>query len=461
MNRPGTSATAAPPRSEAVKVAVASLIGTSVEWYDFFLYGTAAALVFNKLFFPQLDPVVGTIAAFATFSVGFIARPIGGIIFGHYGDRIGRKKMLYITLLIMGLATAFIGLLPTYNSIGIWAPILLVVLRLAQGFGLGGEWGGAVLMAVEHAPPNRRGFFGSFPQIGAYIGLLLSTLVFRYFSSMPEATFLAWGWRVPFLLSFLLVGVGLYIRMKVAESPVFQKLKQQATAEKAIPKMPILEVIKHPKNIFLAMGARFAENGLFYIFTAFALTYVSTVLKVDRIIALNGLLIAAALNIVIGPAWGALSDKFGRRPVYIYGAIACGILAFPFFWMLQTREPMLISLAIVLPLCLGHAAMYGPQAAFFSELFPAHVRYSGASLGYQLASVFAGGLSPLLATALLAWGGGSPVGVSVYMIVLVLITVVSVGLTKETFRSGIGPETLPSPSPSPLPAAPIAPPVPA
>jgi metabolite-proton symporter len=440
-------------------VALASLIGTAVEWYDFFLYGTAAALVFNKLFFPQLDPVVGTIAAFATFSVGFIARPIGGIIFGHYGDRIGRKKMLYITLLIMGLATALIGLLPTYNSIGLWAPVLLVVLRLAQGFGLGGEWGGAVLMAVEHAPPNRRGFFGSFPQIGAYIGLLLSTLVFRSFSRMPEAAFLSWGWRVPFLLSFILVGVGLYIRMKVAESPVFQKLKEQASLAKAVPQMPILEVIKHPKNILLAMGARFAENGLFYIFTAFALTYVSTVLKVDRVVALNGLLVAAALNIFIAPAWGALSDKLGRRPVYIYGAIACGLLAFPFFWMLQTREPIVICLAILLPLCLGHAAMYGPQAAFFSELFPAHVRYSGASLGYQLASVFAGGLSPLVATALLAWGGGSPVGVSIYMVALVLITVVSVGLTKETYRTGIGPEAAPvpppsqSPLPSPLPAA--------
>ena len=434
---------AAPPRSEAVRVALASLIGTSVEWYDFFLYGTAAALVFNKLFFPQLDPLTGTVAAFATFAVGFIARPIGGIIFGHYGDRIGRKKMLYITLLIMGLATALIGLLPTYNSIGIWAPILLVVLRLAQGFGLGGEWGGAVLMAVEHAPPNRRGFFGSFPQIGAYIGLLLSTLVFRYFSRMPEATFLSWGWRVPFLMSFLLVGVGLYIRMKIAESPVFLKLKEQAALEKSAPKMPILEVIKHPRNILLAMGARFAENGLFYIFTAFALTYVSTQLGVDRVVALNGLLIAAAVNIVLGPLWGLLSDKIGRRPVYIYGAVACGLLAFPFFWMLQTRQPGMIWLAIVLPLSLGHAAMYGPQAAFFSELFPAHVRYSGASLGYQLASVFAGGLSPLIATALLAWGGGSPAAVSIYMIVLVLITVVSVGLMKETARTGIGPEVLP------------------
>ena len=445
-------AAAGPPRSEAVRVALASLIGTSVEWYDFFLYGTAAALVFNKLFFPQLDPLTGTVAAFATFAVGFIARPIGGIIFGHYGDRIGRKKMLYITLLIMGLATAFIGLLPTYGKIGIWAPILLVVMRLAQGFGLGGEWGGAVLMAVEHAPANRRGFFGSFPQIGAYIGLLLSTLVFRYFSSMPEATFLSWGWRVPFLLSFLLVGVGLYIRMKVAESPVFEKLKEQARLEQTIPRMPILEVLKHPKNILLAMGARFAENGLFYIFTAFALTYVSTQLKVDRVVALNGLLIASAVNIVGGPLWGLLSDKIGRRPVYIYGAIACGLLAFPFFWMLQTRQTGMIWLAIVLPLSLGHAAMYGPQAAFFSELFPAHLRYSGASLGYQLASVFAGGLSPLIATALLAWGGGSPVGVSIYMLVLVLITVVSVGLMKETSKQGIGPEERPLPSPlAPLP----------
>ncbi|MGZ6125571.1 MAG: MFS transporter [Myxococcales bacterium] len=466
---PGNSGDAAdaaakgtPPRSEAVRVALASLIGTSVEWYDFFLYGTAAALVFNKLFFPQLDPLVGTIAAFATFSVGFIARPIGGIIFGHYGDRIGRKKMLYITLLIMGLATACIGLLPTYGKVGILAPILLVALRLAQGFGLGGEWGGAVLMAVEHAPPNRRGFFGSFPQIGAYIGLLLSTLVFRYFSRMPEETFLSWGWRVPFLLSFILVGVGLYIRMKIAESPVFLKLKEQASREKAVAKMPILEVIKHPRNILLAMGARFAENGLFYIFTAFALSYVSTQLKVDRVVALNGLLIAAAVNIVVGPAWGALSDKFGRRPVYIYGAIACGLLAFPFFWMLQTRQPWIIVLAILLPLSLGHAAMYGPQAAFFSELFPAKVRYSGASLGYQLASVFAGGLSPLLATALLAWGGGNPIGVSLYMVALVLITVVSVGLTKETFRAGIGPEAAPLPSRSPeLPAAALGLPVPA
>ncbi|HET6413154.1 MAG TPA: MFS transporter [Anaeromyxobacter sp.] len=433
----GAGEVQAPGRAEIVKVAFASLIGTSIEWYDFFLYGTAAALVFNKLFFPQFDPLTGTIAAFATFAVGFIARPIGGIVFGHYGDRIGRKNMLYLTLLIMGLATTVIGLLPTYSKVGIWAPVLLVAMRLCQGFGLGGEWGGAVLMAVEHAPAHRRGFYGSWPQIGAYIGLLLSTLVFRWVSGTPEAAFLSWGWRVPFLLSVVLVAVGLWIRMRVAESPVFARVKEQ----KIEAKMPILEAItRHPKNILLAMGARFAENGLFYVFTTFALTYVATQLKLPRVIALNGLLLASAINIFAGPAWGALSDRFGRRPIYIWGALACGLLAFPFFALLDTKVAGLIWLGIGLPLVFGHAAMYGPQASFFSELFSARVRYSGASLGYQLASVFAGGLSPLIATGLLAWGGGRPWPVSLYMIALVLITIVSVLLAAETFRTGIGPE---------------------
>ncbi len=427
----------APQRRETVKVALASLIGTAIEWYDFFLYGTAAALVFNKLFFPQFDPLVGTIAAFATFAVGFIARPVGGIVFGHYGDRIGRKNMLYLTLLIMGISTAIIGLLPTYQTIGVWAAVLLMLMRLCQGFGLGGEWGGAVLMAVEHAPPNRRGFYGSWPQIGAYIGLLLSTLVFRYFSKMPDADFIAWGWRVPFLLSFILVAVGLYIRMKIAESPVFEKVKQQ----KQEAKMPLFEVLAHHKKVVvLAMGARFAENGLFYVFTTFALTYIASALKVNRIIGLNGLLLAAFVCIFLGPTWGALSDKFGRRPIYIYGSVVCGVLAFPFFWLLETKQPGLIWLAIALPLCLGHAAMYGPQASFFAELFDARVRYSGASLGYQLASIFAGGLSPLVATGLLAWGGGKPWAVACYMILLAVITVVSVALSAETFKRGIEPE---------------------
>ena len=422
---------------QIVKVALASLIGTSIEWYDYFLYGTAAALVFNKLFFPNFDPLVGTLLAFATFSVGFIARPLGGIVFGHYGDKIGRKKMLYLTLMIMGIATAIIGLLPTYTSIGIWAPILLVTMRLAQGFGLGGEWGGAVLMAVEHAPAHRRGFYGSWPQLGAFVGLLASTLVFRAVSKLPEADFLSWGWRIPFLVSFLLVAVGVWIRMTIAESPVFEKLKEQ----KQEAKMPIIEAItKHPKNIFIAMGARFAENGLFYVFTVFSLTYISTHLKVPRVVGLNGLLWAAFLGIFFCAGWGALSDKLGRRPVYMYGAIACGLLAFPFFWMLGTKEPWIISMAIIIPVCFGHAAMYGPQASFLSEMFSARVRYSGASLGYQLASIFAGGLSPLVATYLLAQGVAAGKGatyIAYYMIGLVVVTVVAVYFAKETHKDTI------------------------
>ncbi|HYL20743.1 MAG TPA: MFS transporter [Gemmatimonadales bacterium] len=421
-------------RSEILKVAAASLIGTSIEWYDFFLYGTAAALVFNKLFFPTFAPLAGTIAAFATYAVGFVARPIGGIVFGHYGDKLGRKTMLYLTLSIMGLATCAIGLLPTYATVGIAAPVLLVIMRLLQGLGIGGEWGGAVLMAVEHAPPNRRGFYGSWPQMGVAIGLMLSTLVFRHFSGYPEATFLAWGWRVPFLLSFVLLAVGLWIRHRLAESPVFERLKSRG----AEARMPVVEVFRrHAKPMLLATGARLAENGLFYIFTTFSLTYVATQLKLDRNIALNGLLVASVVSLFTVPAWGALSDRLGRRPVYLWGASAGGILAFPFFWLLETGRPALIWLAFVLAISLGHDAMYAPQASFFAELFSARVRYSGASLASQLGSVFSGGLSPLIATALLARTGGKSWPVSLYMLALVVITFVSVWLTRETHRQAI------------------------
>ncbi|HYT05757.1 MAG TPA: MFS transporter [Gemmatimonadales bacterium] len=421
-------------RSEILKVATASLIGTSIEWYDFFLYNTAAALVFNKLFFPTFAPLAGTIAAFATYAVGFMARPIGGIVFGHYGDRLGRKTMLYLTLAIMGLATTAIGLLPTYTTIGIWAPILLVTLRLLQGLGIGGEWGGAVLMAVEHAPAHRRGFYGSWPQMGVAIGLLLSTLVFRSFSRYPEATFLAWAWRVPFLLSVVLLAVGLWIRHRLAESPLFDKLKSR----RAEARMPVVEVFRHhTKPLLLATGARLAENGLFYIFTTFSLTYVATQLKLDRNIVLSGLLVASAVSLVTVPAWGAISDRLGRRPVYMFGAVAGGILAFPFFWLLETGQPAMIWLALVLAVSLGHDAMYAPQASFFAELFDTRVRYSGASLASQIGSVFSGGLSPLIATALLARFGGKSWPVSVYMLALVVITVISVWLARETHRRAI------------------------
>ncbi len=431
-----TDSTAAgnPAQSDIVKVAFASAVGTTVEWYDFFIYGTAAALVFNRQFFPQIDPLMGTLAAFATFGVGFVARPVGGVVFGHFGDRIGRKTMLVLSLLIMGVATFLIGFLPSYDRIGFWAPLLLVVLRLLQGFGVGGEWGGAVLMAVEHAPSGRRGFFGSWPQIGVPAGLLLATAVFSVFSAMPDQAFQDWGWRVPFLLSIVLVAIGLFIRLRLLESPAFLELKSQGREAR----MPILEVVREqPRPVLVAMGLRVAENGAFYVFSVFVLTYITQQLGLSRSVALNGVLIAAAVELFTIPAFAALSDRIGRRPVYLFGALLSLVFAFPFFWLLDTGSPPLIVLAIVVSLALGHAAMYGPQAAFFSELFSTRVRYSGASLGYQLASVFAGGLSPVIATALLAWQRGDPWAVAAYMAFMALVTLVSAAVAKETHRTDI------------------------
>jgi MHS family shikimate/dehydroshikimate transporter-like MFS transporter len=421
--------------TSVTKVALASFIGTAIEWYDYFLFGTAAALVFNVLFFPEYDPLVGTLASFGTFAVGFFARPVGGVIFGHFGDKIGRKAMLVTTLLIMGIATFLIGLLPTYNSIGVWAPILLVIMRIFQGFGVGGEWGGAVLMAVEHSPQGKRGFYGSWPQIGVPAGLLLSTAVFAIFATLPEEQFMTWGWRVPFLLSILLVGIGLYIRLAIAESPAFRQVQETNTHAR----VPIIDVLRtFPKAVLIAMGLRVAENGSFYIFSVFVLAYATEQLGLPRSMILNGVLIAAAIEIFTIPAFGALSDKVGRRPVYMGGAVFSLLFAFPFFWLINTEATILIWLAIVLALPVGHAAMYGPQASFFSELFGTRVRYSGASLGYQLASVFAGGLSPFIATALLAWATGSFWPVAIYMMFMALISVVAVYLATETFRGDIG-----------------------
>jgi metabolite-proton symporter len=411
------------------QVAIASFIGTAIEWYDFFLYGTAAALIFNRLFFPTFDPLVGTLAAFATYAVGFVARPLGGVVFGHYGDKLGRKAMLSLTLLLMGVATFCIGLLPTYDMIGVWAPALLVVLRVVQGFGIGGEWGGAVLMAVEHAPPGQRGFYGSWPQVGVPAGLLLSTGVFSAISTLPEPQLLSWGWRVPFLLSVILVGVGLFIRLRIQETPAFNRVKEAGQEAR----LPLLDAIRaHPGNILLAMGARIAENGFFYVYSVFALVYVTEQLQLSRSLILNGVLLSTVCEFFAIPAFGALSDRLGRRPVYMAGAAFSACFAFPFFWLLDTRQTPLVWLAVVLGLSVGHGAMYGPQASFLSELFGTRVRYSGASLGYQLASVFAGGLSPLIATALLAWSGGRPWPVALYMVGMALITLGSVYLAAET-----------------------------
>ncbi len=421
------------PTPSVNRVVLASFIGTTIEWYDFFLYGTASALVFNQLFFPNIDPLAGTMAAFATYAVGFFARPLGGIVFGHFGDKLGRKSMLVTTLMLMGVATFLIGVLPTYAQAGVWAPVLLVTLRFVQGLGVGGEWGGAVLMAVEHGAVGKRGLQASWVQAGVPIGLLLATAVFNVFSSLPEKDFFAWGWRVPFLLGILLTAVGLFIRLAIVESPVFAQMK----ASKTEATLPIWEVIRcHPRNVLLAMGARFSENASFYIFTVFVLTYATVNLGLKTADVLNGVLAGSTVQFFAIPLFGALSDKVGRRPVYLGGAVFMVVFAFPFFWLVDLKTTAGIWSAIVIGL-IGHSAMYGPQAAFFSELFGTRVRYSGASLGYQLASPLAGGLAPLIATGLLGWSGGKPWPIAVYLVGMAVITIVCVWLAAETHRADL------------------------
>lgn len=415
--------------TSVVQVAMASLIGTSIEWYDFFIFGTGAALVFNKLFFPTLSPISGELAAFLVFWVGFLSRPLGGIIFGHFGDRIGRKTMLVLTIVIMGAGTFLIGVLPDYRTIGIFAPILLVVLRFGQGIAVGGEWGGAVLMATEHAPAHRRGFFGSWPQLGVPIGVILSSLAFNAVVAwFPGQSFLTIGWRIPFLLSIILVGLGLLIRMRITETPDFEQLKQT----QAIDKAPILSVLRYNwKTALLACGAMFVISGAFYILTTFLVGYGTTVLHTPPSYVLNGSLVSSVVALIILPLAGAWSDRIGRLPVYLIGAVLLAVLTFPIFWLIDMKSQLTIILAFVLSQ-VALSIMYGPQAAFFSELFGANVRYSGASLGYQLASIVAGGLAPTIATALLIWSGNAYWPIALYIIVMCVITFVSVLLAGET-----------------------------
>jgi MHS family shikimate/dehydroshikimate transporter-like MFS transporter len=423
-------------RTSITQVALASWIGTSIEWYDFFLYGTATALVLGPLFFsPKFSPLVAQLSAFATFWIGFVARPIGGIVCGHFGDKLGRKTMLVLTILIMGIATFLVGCLPTYSVIGIWAPILLVTLRLLQGFAVGGEWGGAVLMAIEHSPSHRRGFYGSWPQMGVPIGLLLSSLLFSLISSsFSKEAFLAFGWRIPFLLSMPLVLIGLFIRMKITETPDFERIKKT----QAIAKVPLADVVgqwRNLKYVLLAAGAFFVGGAAFNIYTTFSVSYGTTILKIPSSVVLNGTQVGAVVMFIVLPLAGALSDRFGRLPIYLIGAGLTILAAFPIFWLIDTKSPPLIALA--LSLGLGTIAlMYGPMAAFYSEMFDPSVRYSGASLGYQ-GSIVLAGLAPFIATTLLGIFGPVSWPIVVYIIVMGIITIISTFLAGETRTAAV------------------------
>ncbi len=438
MSEPGSPA-ATPAPSSVRKVVVASLIGTSLEWYDFFIYGTAAALVFNKLFFPSFEPLVGTLLAFTTYAVGFIARPLGGVVFGHYGDKLGRKNVLVVTLLLMGISTFAIGLLPTYAVLGVGAPLLLVLLRFVQGLGLGGEWGGAVLMTLESGQSDRRGLNASWPQVGVPIGLLLANGVLSVMGAITsEQAFLSWGWRVPFLLSGLLVLVGLWIRLTIAESPLFAAVEASETKADA----PVVEVLRrYPKQVLLAIGARIGVDVAFYTFVLFITTYIATYLGLPREYALNAVLIAAAIQVVAIPFFGHLSDRVARRPVYLAGAIGAAVWVFVFFALIDTGQFVLIMLAAVVAL-IFHAAMYGPQAAFIAEMFPTQVRYTGASMGYQLAGILGGALAPIISVALLDRFDTSVV-VSIYAVAMLLVTIVCVFVAPETSKIDLSAEAAP------------------
>jgi MFS family permease len=381
------------------KAVIASTVGTAIEWYDFFLYGTAAGLVFGKLYFPHEDVLAGTLLAFGTYFIGFIGRPIGAAIFGHYGDRIGRKATLIATLLCMGLATFAIAFVPTYSSIGIWGAVLLTVLRMIQGIGVGGEWGGSVLLAMEWSRTQKqRGLIASWPQFGVPCGLLLSNLAVLAFSSWAGADFLTWGWRVPFALSIILVGVGLWIRLGILETPVFQDILNKEKVVKA----PVLEVIKkQPKEIILSALLRLSEQAPFYVFTAFIFAYAVGTMKMDRNFILSAVMAAACISFFTIPLAGHFSDVIGRKKMYMIGVVVMGLFGFLYFGMVDTGVPMLVFIAIVLSL-IPHDLQYGPQAALIAEAFTPRLRYSGASLGYQLASIIAGGPAPLIATALFA-----------------------------------------------------------
>ncbi|MEW1819292.1 MFS transporter [Arthrobacter sp. NPDC080031] len=432
-------APAAPTAKMIRKVTMAGAIGTTVEFYDYFIYGTAAALVLNKVFFPNVDPLIGTLTAFATFGVGFVARPFGAVVFGHLADKVGRKKMLVFSLLLMGFATFGMGLLPTFDQIGVWAPILLVVLRLCQGFAVGGEWGGATVLATEFARPNRRGLVGSIVQIGSPAGLLLATGMFALITQLPDDQLIAWGWRIPFLSSMALVAIGLYIRLNILESPEFERAKKELKLEESAErKIPVVEVFRTSwRSLLVAMGARFAPDIGFYIAGTFIVSYGKNLGYAPSAI-LTAITVAAALEVIAVPFFGALSDKIGRRKVYMAGALFWIVFAFPFFWLVNTVSGPLLWLSVIVAFVLGHGAMWAVAASFYAELFPTHVRTTGASLGYNLSIVFGGGPAPFLAASLVAANAGASWPVSLYLILAGTITFVAVLLAKETVRRDLG-----------------------
>jgi metabolite-proton symporter len=417
-----------------LRVILAASIGSALEWYDFFLYGTAAALVFGEIFFPKSDPTVGTLLSFLTFGVGFVVRPLGGLLFGVLGDRYGRKPVLVATLLMIGIGTTAIGLLPTYAQIGIWAPILLVAMRVIQGIGAGAEYGGAVIYLVENAPPKHRGFWGGFAPLGVSVGNLLAAGAFALVTMLPREELLAWGWRLPFIASFLLIMVGILVRLRVAETPVFT---EAVVARGKVESNPAMEALRqHPRNFMVVLGARMAENGLGYFFPVFGLSYVISTVGVPKSEALSALMLAFTIELFAILGFAALSDRIGRRPVYMFGALAGVLLAFPFFWMVGTKQWIMIALAFVLARAVVTAAMFGPQAAYFAELFPPQRRFAGFAFARELGSLLSGGPAPFVAAALVAaYGTWWPV--ACYAMFLSACTVLAIWIGPETYQENI------------------------
>jgi len=426
----GNDAAAALPKTgprELRRVVFGSVVGTALEWYDFFIYGTAAALVFGTVFFPKAEARTGVLLAFATFGVGFLFRPLGGILFGHLGDRIGRKMTLIVTTLVMGVSTGVIGLLPTYKTIGVAAPILLVLLRVCQGLGAGAEFGGASTLLAEHAPHRRRGFFTSFAQTGVQIGLLTGTIVFLFVSQLSDEALFSWGWRVPFLVSFAMIGVALYVRLRVEESPIFKEMR----ATQTILKLPVLDAIRrYPRNMVIGIGAHVADTAVIYLYATFTVNYITKTLGLSRSIALTGIVVFSIIVIVLQPIYGALSDRIGRKPLNVFSVVFTAAFAFPFWLLVDTGTPALIWLALILATSLGWAPMIAVQPAFYAELFGARVRYSGFATSREVGASIAG-FSPLLAAWLQNQLGGEPWLIAVLMIAVCAISLVAFLLAKE------------------------------